>query len=219
MTSRIAPTLTSQAVEAYLEENAALLEAVHAAEASGNVRAALAYAVRLQQNLLHLGVHADRYGEPLAPIRPVPAPVVGMPIRVGAVPGAPPRPPAPPNAQPQPPTAPVTAAARSPADPVVAQPQSPAAPVGAVAQPPAPPVAVAMPTNPSRPAAPAATAVQALPIRAASAGPGVAAATAATVKLERTVLIGGAPAVPIAAAGAAASNDAAGEWQVRREPI
>ncbi|KAJ1634196.1 hypothetical protein T492DRAFT_975279 [Pavlovales sp. CCMP2436] len=68
-----APTLTSQAIDAYLEENAALLEAMHAAEALGNVRAALAYAVRLQQNLLHLGVHADRYGEPQPPGRPVPA--------------------------------------------------------------------------------------------------------------------------------------------------
>jgi hypothetical protein len=59
-----APMLTSQAVDEYLEENGVLLDAIQSAQQAGNMRASLSYMLRLQQNLLFLGVHADRFGEP-----------------------------------------------------------------------------------------------------------------------------------------------------------
>lgn len=56
--------LGSQAVDEYLEENEALIRAAAGAQQNGNVRAALCYSLRLQQNLLYLGMQADRFGEP-----------------------------------------------------------------------------------------------------------------------------------------------------------
>lgn len=60
-------TLTAQAIDEYLEENAALLRAAASAQQKGNVRAALSYSLRLQQNLLYIGMHAERFAEPGPP--------------------------------------------------------------------------------------------------------------------------------------------------------
>ncbi|KAG8462661.1 hypothetical protein KFE25_004637 [Diacronema lutheri] len=97
--------LTAQGVDEYLEENAALLRAATAAQHKGNVRAALTYSLRLQQNLLFLGIHADRFGDPRPPraagdarpgaagaagaARPLPEPVLAAAADASAPPQGP----------------------------------------------------------------------------------------------------------------------------------
>lgn len=52
--------LTADAIDAYLEENQALIDAILAHQNRGNFRACVTYQLRLQQNLLYLGMDVDR---------------------------------------------------------------------------------------------------------------------------------------------------------------